>query len=225
MWNGSTFTPTDKTIAANAARVRAFRTGDAPGGQVRTTFAGLIGFQRVNVQSSATAWFKHPGLMPFAVAEDAVGAPGSPLVMYDDTEAAPGNCGLLDYNGGENSAADIADWTADGYNGWFYIDPRVGYFVTEGTTGLKSMLVSPLSPHISHGDVIVICIYSTVSGVGAGAVFTVIGYAGVRVTGYELSKKGGELVSISAVVLSSYIVATGDTEGPMASFMDLQLVE
>ncbi len=224
VWDESTFTPVDHTVPADAIRVHAFRTASAPGGQIPNTFAGLLGFSKVDVRTSATARFVHPGLMPFAVDQSAVGEPGTGLVMYSDTLAAPGNCGLLDYNGGENSAADVSDWTANGYDGRFYIDPTVGYLDVEGTTGLKSMLVSPLTPHISAGDELVICMYSSVTGVGAGAEFRVIGYAGVRVTGYTLSKKG-ELVSVSAVVLSKYVVATGETEGPMTNFMVLQLVE
>jgi hypothetical protein len=224
VWDGSAFTPVDHTAAANAVRVRAFRAADAPGGQIPTVFGGLLGIRDADEQTSATARFRHPGLMPFAVKESAVGVPGTALVMYSDTLAAPGNCGLLDYNGGENSAADISAWTSGGYDGWFYIDPTIGYLDVEGTTGLKSMVVKPLDTHISVGDELVICLYSSVTGVGAGAIFRVIGYAGVRVTGYTLSKTG-EIASVGATVLSKYIVATGETEGPMANFMSLQLVE
>ncbi len=225
VWDGSSFSAADLAMAANSAKVRAFRNEDSPGGPDRTFVAGIMGINTVDQWAPAIARFKHRGLIPFAIDEESLVPPGETLTLYDDTEEAPGNCGLLDFDGGENSNSDLMDWTTNGYIAPFSIDPEVGSVLVEGCTGLKSALKVPIGQHISEGDEVVACIYRTVSGVGANATFEVIGFCTVILTGLQMSEGGDEIEFVTAEVVSKYIVGTAETEGTMRNFMHLQLVE
>ncbi len=224
-WDEGAFTPLDASFAANAARVRAVRDPDAPGGPVATFFSHVIGLAEVSEDARAVAVFPHPAMMPFTVDEESLVPPGQSLVMYDDTETAPGNCGLLDYDGGSNSADDTKSWVQNGYWGDVSIDPAVGYLLIPGTTGLQSCIKQPLNDHIAEGDTVVCCIYRSVSGVGSGAEYTIVGYAAVVITDYQMDATGDEIVSVTTTLLGSYIADTGQTQGALSGFMLLKLVE
>ena len=224
VWDGSLFTIVDDTIAANAAAVQSFRTAAAPGGPDRTFFAGAFGVHEVDQWARATARFKQRELVPFAVYEPALVPPGQPLVLYNDSEVAPGNCGLLDFDGGANSASDMKNWTRDGYFGPVYVDPEVGHLIVEGTPGLKSTIKAPIQEHIEEGDEVVSCIYRSVWDEGANSGFEVVGFCTLVVTGITLDQTG-DIVDVTAEVVSTYIVGTGETHGSMHNLMRLQLVK
>jgi hypothetical protein len=224
-WHGGVFTPLDASFSADAARVRAVRDPDAPGGPVRTFFSRLVGLGEVSEDARAVATFRPRGMMPFAVDEDSLVPPGQSLVLYDDTETAPGNCGLLDYDGGENSADDIKNWSKDGYWGDIYIDPTVGYLLIAGTTGLKSNVTSSLDYHITRGLPVTCCVYRHVTGTGSGAEYTIVGYVAVRIDDYQMNATGDDIVSVTTTLLGSYIVDSGSTEGMLTGFVELELVE
>ena len=226
VWNGSSFSPADHSVAVNAVRVTATRNASAPGGPVASLFARALGVNSLDQDGVAVARFKHPGLLPFAVEEDSLVPVGDSLTMYDATETVPGNCGLLDFDGGENSAADTREWATNGYEGGFYIDPLVGYKVVEGTPGLVSTVMAPVMEHIALGEPVISLIYRSVVNQGALADYTIVGYAAMVITGYGTSdKQGEELNEITALVTGIYMVDSGETEGKMDEFMLLQLVE
>ena len=205
--------------------MRAVRDGTAPGGPVTALFARGLGIESLDQDGIAVARFAHPALTPFAVDEDSLVPPGQTLTMYDDTETVPGNCGLIDFDGGENSANDTKNWTRYGYPGQVFIDPAVGFLTLPGTTGLQSSLTQSISYHVSEGDTIVVCIYQSVTGVGSLAEYELVGYAALVVTGYTMDNKDEELLSVETAVVGTYFVDSGDTEGVLSGFMLLQLVE
>ncbi len=226
VWDGNQFAACPTSVPANACSVRGFRSAGAPGGPLPTSFAGIFGIDTVSHEAHAVARFAPAKLTPFCIWEGEIPEEGESVAFYNDTEVAPGAFGLLDFDGGENSASDLAEWTRYGYKGPFHIDPSIGNLFVEGCTGLKSSLSSAIFFHISEGDQITICIYRGISGQGSLVVFEVIGFAGVVLEGESWrDKKQEEYDSVTARLVSKYIPGTGETEGPMRDFMRLQLVE
>ncbi len=171
------------------------------------------------------ARFVHSGLVPFALYNGELGSAGSSVILYNDKEVAPGAFGLIDFNGGENSAADTKEWTQNGYKGSVFIDPAQGSLTLEGITGLQSSLASAINQHIQEGTELVAPIYRSIWGQASATSFEVIGYVKIIVTGLTWADKHEEeLESISASITGKYIVGTGHTEGTMREFMHLQLV-
>jgi hypothetical protein len=228
-WIDGAFVPksesTGPVIAVNAVKVEPFRRDEAPAGPVDTFFAKLIGIDQVHQKATAVARYQHRGLSPFAVDEDDVPGQGQSFVMYNDSETAPGNCGVLDFNGGENSLAEAKEWAYNGYFGPFLIDPATGDMTVEGCTGLKSALKQPIRSHITEGDVVVICIYNSVSGVGAGVGYNIIGFCSAVIESITTDGSDDEIISVTSRLVSKYIHGSGDTEGTMRNFMALQLME
>jgi len=226
VWVGGQFTPCDSNIPANAVMVRVFRNENAPGGAEPTFFAGFLGLATVDITAFATAKLQPATLTPFAVWEEELAPVGQAMVMYNDKQVAPGAFGLLDYDGGENSANDAKHWTRYGYPGVFGIDPATGSLIVEGCTGLKSSLASSINYHISEGDEIVVCIYRSIWGQAAATQFEVVGFASVVVTNLGWADPSEEeLDNVVCQVVGTYFPGTGDTEGPMRDFMRSQLVQ
>lgn len=213
-----------KSIFADTVKIRACRDATSPGGPTRTFFGSVFGLDSMEQQAVATAHYRHPGLMPLAVFEDDIAPSGQQFVLYNETETVPGNCGLLDFNGGENSSTETVDWFQNGYHGPFEIDPDTGYISSPGTPGLKSVVKKPISYHITEGDTVTACVYSSVTEQGSSASYTVVGFVAVRLDAITMDKKGEEIVSVSATTKSKYIPDTGETDGMMRDFMRLELV-
>lgn len=228
-WVDGAFVEYDKdgavAVVPNAVKVRASRGESAPGGQLSTFFAGLFDVNRVSQRAEAIARYQHLGLAPLSVYEPDVPGKGGSFTLYNDTETAPGNCGILDFNGGENSLDEARDWLYYGYFGHFAIDPQTGYITLSGSTGLKSALKKPINYHIQEGDTVVACVYRSISGQGDGVTYEIVGFVAAVIDNITLDKKGDEIISVSAHTVSSYEPGTGNTEGSMRNFMKLQLME
>jgi len=116
LWDGATFTPCDTSKSANAARVRTSRGADAPGGPDGTPFARIFGLNGVSQARDAVARFwTAGGLMPVAIWQGDLVPAGQYLVVYDSQKITPGVFGLLDFDGGSNSTADLVEWFENGY--------------------------------------------------------------------------------------------------------------
>lgn len=222
IWANQTFMPKSPSVPANAVRVRVYRSKDAPGGPVGTFFGGLMGLNSVEQDASATAHFIPPGLAPFSIYEENLVEPDETLVLYDDKKVTPGVFGLLDYDGGSNSASDLKEWTRHGYQGKFDIDPEVGYKIVEGSPGLKTTLKDPLDYHVTAGDNVISCVYEDVWGSGNNTQFQVNGFASLVITE---SNMNANPKSVSARMNGYYLVGDGTTKGLMHKFMRLRLVE
>jgi len=226
VWDDQQFSAVGLGVPVNAVRVTSARDQSAPAGPEPRFFAGLFGLSSVEHAARGTARFKPAGLIPFAVWEDELGSPGDVLVMYNDQEVAPGAFGLLDFDGGDNSAADLKYWTRYGFPGSLYIDPAVGHRTIEGSTGLKTSLQQAIRYHISTGDPVTVCIYRSISGQASATQFEVVGFASLVIEGHTFEDETEEeYESITARLVSTYFVGTGATDGPMRGLMALQLVQ
>jgi len=85
---------------------------------------------------------------------------------------APGNWGLLDFNGGSNSNAELKDWVANGYTGWVNVGEQV-----EGDPGAfgNSLDIDQL-----EGQTFTIPVFDEVSGTGANTQFHIISFVTVE---------------------------------------------
>lgn len=227
LWDGNSFTEADPSVAANAVRVRTSRNADAPGGADGTFFAGFFGLDAVSQQREAVARFRPRagGLIPFAVWEDDLVPVGEDLTLYDDTLLVPGVFGLLDFDGGANSADDLVEWVVNGYPGLIWIPPDPGYVVVEGNTGFVAAINGPVDDYIASGDVVVACVYTTVWGLGENTYFQVVGFVKLVITDRGMTNVDGVPKKyIQARVDGKYIPGSGDTSGTLRDFMSLQLV-
>ena len=214
-----------KAIVADAVKIRASRDSSSPGGPTDTFFGSVFGLDYVEQEAVATAHYRHPGLMPLSVREEDIPESGHQFILYNDTETVPGNCGLLDFNGGQNSASETTEWLQNGYHGPFDIDPDTGSIVSEGTPGLKSVAKKPIRYHITEGDTVTACVYSSVTEQGANASYNIVGFVAVRLDAITTDKKDDEIISVTATARSKYIPDTGETDGLMREFMRLQIVK
>lgn len=226
VWDGSSFTPCDSETCANAVRVRAYLDETAPAGSTRTFFAGVLGLHDVGLSATAVARYQQEGLLPFGIYRGDIGAVGTNTTLYDDTEVAPGAFGLIDFNGGENSADDMKNWTRNGYKDWFYIDPAQGTLTVEGCTGLKSSLADAIYDHIASGKKLVAPIYDSISGTGDSTRMGIVGYVEIVITDLTWADaEKTDIKSISCTTYAKHIVGSGYTEGTMRDFMELSLVQ
>ncbi|MFC6238781.1 TadE/TadG family type IV pilus assembly protein [Longivirga aurantiaca] len=162
---------------------------------VKTAIAGVIGIGSMSPNSYATARFQRMptggGLRPWAICNNVVQASSQSLnttywTGLDNQEVgvcgttAPGNWGGVDFNGGNNAAGDLADWTLNGYPGVVNIpdpvlpaDPGVSNSNALGNafTSLIGQVV--LLPSVSGFN----------TGGGNNASFNAVGVASVKICG------------------------------------------
>lgn len=164
---------------------------------VEHNLAKILGRSQTTVTSSSGARWGTPsaasGLRPFALCNQSDGfiawqSSGHSLgntfrITYDKSHVdncggpAPGNWGLLDFDGGANSNNDTQEWVLNGYPGlvpasWISGDP--GAFSS-------SLPISSIA-----GDVIQLPVFNDYSeGGGAGASFNVIGYVSLRIVEFQ----------------------------------------
>jgi hypothetical protein len=168
---------------------------------VDVRFASVLGFDDQEVHAgTAAAWFIPAGaysLRPFGLCKDhpAVaswlsspdGQSSPTVVRYskDSPDAcgdAPGNWGILDYDGGSNSTGEIQEWTRYGYDGLV----SVGEDVPGNTGGFSPSLDSVLDEAIQGGR-FALPIFDSVQGTGSNARFHVYGFVGVELVSYQTS--------------------------------------
>ena len=84
----------------------------------------------------------------------------------------PGNWGTLDFNGGNNSTTELADWVVNGYEGSLNVGD-----VIDGNPGAPST-----SSNIAAvvGESFIIALYSAPYGSGSSAKYPIVGFAQVH---------------------------------------------
>jgi len=165
-------------------------------------FAGVLGITSDDIHSSTTAAYGQAlsvtGLRPLGLCnqsdafsgwlDDDMPTPSAPIrIPYtkdspDDCGAtAPGNWGVMDFDGGANSNRDTKDWVLNGYPGDVEWDA-----VIPGDTGaFSNSLNSELSFLKNNAVEIQLPVYSSVQGNGANAQFQMVGFVTVVITDFR----------------------------------------
>lgn len=169
------------------------------------TFAGVVGIDDREISAATTAQWGRPtgirGLRPFGLCLDADTAlaawlnlpdgptgPSDPITIEYGKEQpdacgdAPGNWGILDFNGGSNSNAEHKDWVLNGYPGLVSISPPT----IEGDTGAFSNSTdSQLTTLKDSGGWFAIPIFDYVEDPGANAQFNIVAFVGVKLVDFK----------------------------------------
>lgn len=192
--------------------------------QVNTAIAGVIGIGSMSPNSYATARFQRMptggGLRPWAICNNVVQSSSQSLnttywTGLDNQEVgvcgttAPGNWGGVDFDGGNNAAGDLADWTLNGYPGVVNIpDP-----------------VLPADPGVSNsnalGDAFAslvgqVILLPSVSGFNTGggnnASFNAVGVATVKVCGIRYANATYNTDTTTGTTSTCWINPAGTTQ-------------
>jgi hypothetical protein len=159
---------------------------DTVGVTVRRTspsiFASVLSFGPVTVKAKAAARVGVPeqvsGVAPIVVNKlhPMLSGAGCPCFHAETTiplgkTGAPGAFGMVDLNGGSNGSPELADWIANGYDGYLPLgqyesDPGAKF----NGNGVQGALESRL------GTELLFPVYDTLVGNGANAEYDVIGW-------------------------------------------------
>ncbi len=173
---------------------------------VNFQFAQIFGVSGIDVKSSTTARWGNVdgavGLRPMALCLYAnpelalwLNLPTGPTadsgtirIYYNKSqpdacgEGAPGNWGMLDYNGGSNSNDEARDWVANGYPGQVSLyDPTIPGDTGSFSNSIEDELASLV------GDEFGLPVFDQVSGTGSNAQFRLIAIVKVELVGYEVN--------------------------------------
>jgi hypothetical protein len=165
-------------------------------------FASITGRDSQHVSAATTAQYGLPsgmsGLRPFGLCVQSPGvlawiAAGRPTpsavyrIMYtkanpnDCGANAPGNWGILDFDGGANRASDTREWALNGYPGMVSVAQQV-----PGDTGaFSNSLNTELSTLVANGTEFPVPLFDAVTGNGSNASFRVEGFAMVQLVGFR----------------------------------------
>lgn len=148
------------------------------------------------------------------------------------TQLPPGNFGTVDIGSPNNSTADISRQIRFGVNesdlayfgGRLELGPD-GTLALNGDTGLSAAVKDDLISII--GQPRTIPLFSTVSGPGNNAMFTIVGFAGVRIldvrlTGAMSSKR---VIIQPAVVVDDGAISGGDSSSSYGVYAPVRLVQ
>ena len=165
---------------------------------VEHALAKVLGRDETLVEAASTAKYGLPGgifgLRPFALCSQSLGfeawqASGHSTsqvfrIIYDKDQPdhcgapAPGNWGLIDFNGGANSNNETTEWVEHGYPG---LVTAPGWY--PGDTGAFSNTL-PISFIV--GEVIELPIFDDVSlGAGSNAEFHLLGFVSVKIVAFK----------------------------------------
>jgi len=170
------------------------------------TFAGIFGISDKDVHASTTAEYGIPtgvnGLRPFGLClhgdnelKTWLNLPAGPTgqsqpitITYskDQPDAcganAPGNWGVLDFNGGANSNADTKDWTLNGYPGEVAISPPT---IPGDTGAFSNSLNSELNFLKNAGEFFGLPVFDSVTGNGSNARFNIVAFVYVKIVDFK----------------------------------------
>jgi Putative Flp pilus-assembly TadE/G-like len=211
-WNlgGSSCAPSNLTIVtadgASPTSLSCAVTGSRTNGTVTVTgadasplhFANLLGRSSSKISASTTVVIGSVGgmarLWPFALCRDnpavstwvnsGMTSTNITTITFEDSNvkcagSVSGNWSTLDYNGGANSTVEINDWILNGYTGTVQVGD-----VIQGAPGAPSATLN-VAPMI--GKSVLMPLYTNPRMQGANAVYTVAGFAQVKVVAASFS--------------------------------------
>ena len=211
-YSESEFTAAGEGTPASAALVTTSRNADAPGGVLQLFFGPTLNIASVNVNAGATCAV-FPGvrtiranLLPFAIDETALVAPGQTMMLYEKTKTTPGNFGLVDLDGGSQGTSELEEWILYGYDAEVEIDPEQGYVIFEGTPGWRSAIKDEVEERL--GDTVFVCVYDQVTEQGSNTEYRVVKFLAAQLT--ALNMKGGSFENIQIQI--QRLTAVADCE-------------
>ncbi|MEK7839296.1 MAG: hypothetical protein AAB328_15080, partial [candidate division NC10 bacterium] len=136
------------------------------------------------------------------------------------SQLPPGNFGTVDIGNPNNSTADLSRQIRDGvsaddlayFGGELALGPD-GTLEFTGATGLSAAIKDDLTA--IKGLPRAISLFSSVTGPGNNSVFTIVGFAGIRILDVKLT---GSMSSKQVIIQPAYVVdaaaMTGPSSGP-----------
>lgn len=111
----------------------------------------------------------------------------------DDGNTGAGNWGTIDIGGGDNSTADLVRQIERGpnaddlehYDGKFILDDITGTLDVSGDTGISAGVAAAIAKIV--GKPRTIPLYTELEGTGNNAMYTLVGFAGIRIVDYKLT--------------------------------------
>lgn len=146
------------------------------------------------------------GLRPFAICQaDANLVAGSlginHVISFDNADFgcgyAPGNWGIMDFNGGSNPTGEIVDWIQDGYSGSISVAPPV---YIAGNPGAPSSGALNGAMNAILDKEIVLPVFDQITGQGSNSSFRITGFVGVKICGWKFNNQSGSGTCSTPVV-------------------------
>lgn len=156
-------------------------------------------------------------VLPFAAAASAFGAVGTAAQLFDGS-TGPGNFGLLSLGAGGFILGQVSDPTivaqiTDGYAGTLQLDPSGGTRAGGRTGSLGGSIATALQSRV--GDVVIVAVYqSPPTGNGANLVYTVTGFASLRIDSVQVTGKQSARGIFGTVVAVTDDAAITDANAP-----------
>jgi hypothetical protein len=201
---------------------------DAPG-----FFSKLFGIDSVRVGASATARAALPAqalyVAPMVVSKKhpLLAGAGCPCFTQETTLdyeplGAPGAFGMLNLKGGNGTpgASDEANWILHGFDkylplGEYQSDPGAK-FSSSGT--IQDALASRM------GTVLLFPVFDTLGGNGQNAIYTIIGWVGFHLDGYDVHGNNATLTGYFTQYIAKGVQASSGTTQPDFGVRVIQLV-
>ena len=215
----STSSPTD-TIAVQASR------------PATSFFAQVLGVSSFTVHANAKATAELPAqamyVAPMVVSKDhpllaGSGCPcfGTPTDLDFDPMGAPGAFGMLDLSGGGGAVGTPTEaaWITTGFNQYLGLG---GYDSDPGAKFNSSLVQNALSARI--GTVLLFPVFSTLTGTGSNAVYTIIGWVGFYLTDFNVHGTSAVLHGHFTHYIAHGIQATAATSQPDFGVRTISLV-
>jgi Flp pilus assembly protein TadG len=184
----STSSPSD-TITVQASR------------PATSFFAQVLGVNSFTVHGNAKATAELAAqaqyVAPMVVSKDhpllaGAGCPcfGQATDLPFDPMGAPGAFGMLDLSGGGGGVGSSTEaaWITTGFNQYLGLG---GYDSDPGAKFSSAQVQNALAGRI--GTVLLFPVFSTLTGTGSNAVYTIIGWVGFYLTGYNVQGNGATL--------------------------------
>jgi len=184
-------------------------------------FAPIFGQKSKDVTATTTARWGIPrsvaGLRPFGLCIEAnqqlkdwlahpVGTSPVDRIPFGKDQpsacgSAPGNWGVVDFDGGANSNNDTKTWTLSGYPG----SVSVGDTVSGDTGAFSNSLDAGLSYLQASGGTFALPVFDTIAQPGANAKMHIVAFVLVKLVGYRVT--GNQAARYLDVIFTNSIVS------------------
>jgi hypothetical protein len=165
-------------------------------------FGTLFGQDDVDIEQGAKAVVAPAksviGLRPFGVcngvAELIIAAPTiNHTIDLDNVDfgcgGAPGNWGIIDFNGDENPTGEVIDWILNGYDGTISNSPPI---ILSGQPGAPNPGAFEAAMNSVLDDEIAIPVYDQLTSSGGNSEFRITAFLSIQICGWKYNNKNGQ---------------------------------